>query len=75
MARDFLEEIIAERAAHNPEIPQLVDAALERRRQQRKRANHDVASEIIATQGADHTHETPAATTTELPRSAKKRVV
>lgn len=37
MERDFLDDIIAKRAERDPDLPKLVDAALERRRGQRTR--------------------------------------
>lgn len=38
MAKDFLEELVAERTARNPDFPSLVDEAAERRKLARKLA-------------------------------------
>lgn len=42
MERDFLDEIIEKHAERNPDLPNLVDAALERRRQRRKQQSPGV---------------------------------
>jgi hypothetical protein len=55
MEREFLDEIIAKRAARNPEIPKLVDAALQRRRQERRQKPAQVVAMPAGTRHAAHT--------------------
>jgi hypothetical protein len=55
MERDFLDEIIAKRAERNPEIPKLVDAALERRQERRQKS---------APMGTAHVDHTPPSSST-----------
>jgi len=62
MERDFLEEIIAKHAEGNPDLPTLVDAALERRRRQRKQQSTRVVVACSASPRADHVPPSPTTT-------------
>lgn len=56
---DFLAELIAERSQQNPNFPQLVEAAIKRRREARERAaeNGSAGSDAPSTEAGDQADE------------------
>ena len=60
MEQDFLDAMIAKRAERNAEIPGLVDAALERRRQQRKQQAMRVVAPRVVSRHATRTSTPPS---------------